>query len=129
MNSYPASEQRIREIETGRISNAILPMPCDKCSPPAIRLSSSMLIHIRARSPVTSTWGIRSVSCLPRSMILEQLTPPLAKPFFDSPGNRSVKAVHPGTSAWRVVKSHSGTLQDERARRSCGRSGRSQPRK
>ena len=28
MNSYPASEQRIREIETGRISNAILPMPC-----------------------------------------------------------------------------------------------------
>ncbi len=28
VNSYPASEQRIREIETGRIYNAILPMPC-----------------------------------------------------------------------------------------------------
>ena len=27
MNSYPASEQRISEIERGRICNAILPMP------------------------------------------------------------------------------------------------------
>jgi hypothetical protein len=27
VNSYPASEQRIREIERGRICNAILPMP------------------------------------------------------------------------------------------------------
>ena len=27
MNSYPASEQRISEVERGRICNAILPMP------------------------------------------------------------------------------------------------------
>jgi hypothetical protein len=27
MNSYPASEKRIREVERGRICNAILPMP------------------------------------------------------------------------------------------------------
>jgi len=27
VNSYPASEQRIREVERGRICNAILPMP------------------------------------------------------------------------------------------------------
>ena len=27
MNNYPASEQRISEVERGRISNAILPMP------------------------------------------------------------------------------------------------------
>jgi hypothetical protein len=27
LNSYPASEQRISEVERGRISNAILPMP------------------------------------------------------------------------------------------------------
>ncbi len=30
MNSYPASEQRIREVERGRICNAILPMPLAK---------------------------------------------------------------------------------------------------
>jgi hypothetical protein len=28
MNSYPASEQFISEVERGRSSNAILPMPC-----------------------------------------------------------------------------------------------------
>jgi hypothetical protein len=28
VNSYPASEQKIREVERGRICNAILPMPC-----------------------------------------------------------------------------------------------------
>src|ERR1700751_5110658 len=27
MNSYPANEQKISEVERGRISNAILPMP------------------------------------------------------------------------------------------------------
>jgi hypothetical protein len=27
VNSYPASEQKIREVERGRICNAILPMP------------------------------------------------------------------------------------------------------
>jgi hypothetical protein len=30
MNSYPASEQRISEVERGRICNAILPMPGGK---------------------------------------------------------------------------------------------------
>ncbi len=30
MNSYPASEQRISEVERGRICNAILPMPAGK---------------------------------------------------------------------------------------------------
>jgi hypothetical protein len=28
MHSFPASEQRISEVERGRICNAILPMPC-----------------------------------------------------------------------------------------------------
>jgi hypothetical protein len=28
VNSYPASEQRLWEVERGRICNAILPMPC-----------------------------------------------------------------------------------------------------
>jgi hypothetical protein len=30
VNSYPASEQRISEVERGLISNAILPMPPEK---------------------------------------------------------------------------------------------------
>ncbi len=30
VNTYPASEQRISEVERGRISNAILPMPPGK---------------------------------------------------------------------------------------------------
>ena len=34
MNSYPASEQRISEVERGRICNAILPMPGGKTLSP-----------------------------------------------------------------------------------------------
>ena len=30
MNTFPASEQRISEVERGRICNAILPMPVGK---------------------------------------------------------------------------------------------------
>jgi hypothetical protein len=30
VNSYPASEQRISEVERGLICNAVLPMPCAK---------------------------------------------------------------------------------------------------
>jgi hypothetical protein len=42
---------------------------------------------------VTYEMGIRSVSRSLRSPISERPIPPLDKPFFDSLGNRSVKAI------------------------------------
>jgi hypothetical protein len=77
------------------VGSKLFPCLVRKRFPLAIPLYSPLLIHIRARSPVTSSLGIQSVSRSPRSLILEQLIPPLAKPFFDSPGNRSVKVVDP----------------------------------
>jgi hypothetical protein len=59
--------------------------------PLAIPSISTLLTHIRAKRPVTSRVGTRSVFRSRRSLISEQLIPPLAKPFFDSPGPRSVK--------------------------------------
>ena len=98
MNSYPASEQRISEVERGRICNAILPMPSAKTLSAGDSIIFALAYSHAGQETCYVSLGIRSVSCSPRSLISEQLIPPLAKPFFDSPGTRSVKASHPALS-------------------------------
>lgn len=48
MNNYPANEQRISDIERGRISNAVLPMP-----PGRLLCAGDSIVFALARSPMS----------------------------------------------------------------------------
>jgi hypothetical protein len=74
--------------------------PAESCTriPSRNYLGGSILAAIMAQFLTAINMGIRSVSCSPRSLISDQLIPPLAKPFFDFPGTRSVRAIHPELS-------------------------------
>ena len=95
MNTSPLASngsRRLREVESATPS-----FRCQLAKRSALEIPSSLplLLHVAGKRTVTCKMGIRSVSRSPRSPISEQLIPPLDKPFFDSLGNRSVKAIHP----------------------------------
>jgi hypothetical protein len=68
-------------------------MPCGQ----TISAGDSIIFALAYKHPGTKS-GYVKYGDSPRSLILKKLIPPLAKHFFDSPGNRSVKAVDPALS-------------------------------
>ena len=97
VNNYPANEQRISDVERGRISNAVLPMP-----PGRSLCVGDTIVFALAYSPASQdacfvSEAIPSVSPSPRSRTSRQSIRPPGKPSFGSPGSRSVEETRPDT--------------------------------
>ncbi len=95
VNTYPASEQRISEIERGRICNAILPMPFAQ----TLSAGDSIVFALASSRPGMKSGYVKfgDSVCVLLTEIADLGATDLAtrQALFDSPGNRSVKAVHP----------------------------------
>jgi hypothetical protein len=105
MNSYPASEQRISEVERGRISNAILPMPFAQ----TIAAGDSVvfaLAYLDADQETCFVKGGDSV-CVSLTEVtdLGATDPANGEALFRFSWKPPGQSDSPGTSAKRVVKS------------------------
>ncbi len=98
MNSYPASEQRISEVERGRVCNC---NPSDAlCT--TLSAGDSIMFALAHSHPGQKSGYVKFGDSV--RVLLTEITdlgttdPATGQALFDSPGNRSVKAVHPPLS-------------------------------
>ena len=105
MNSYPASEQRISEIERGRICNAILPMPCAQ----TISAGDSIIFALAHKHPGMKSGYVKYGDSV--SVLLTEVTdlgatdPATGQALFRFSWKPPGQSGSPGTIAKRVVKS------------------------
>lgn len=107
MNSYPASEQRISEIERGRVCNAILPMPCAQ----PLSAGDSIIFALAHSHPGKKSGYVKfgDSVCVLLTEITDLGTTDLAtgQPLFRFYWNPLGQSGSPATSTKRVVKSSS----------------------
>ena len=112
MNSYPASEQRIREVERGRICNAILPMPCAQ----TVSAGDSIIFALAYSRPDMKSGYVKygdSVCVLLTEIIdLEATDPATGQALFRFSWKPLGQSASPGTIAKHVVKSRSADRMD-----------------
>ena len=105
MNSYPASEQRIREVERGRVCNAILPMPRAK----TLSAGDSIVFAHASSQAGQETFYVKdgdSVSVSLTEVIdLGATDPATGQALFRLSWKPLGQSGSPGTIAKRVVKS------------------------
>ena len=107
MNSYPASEQRISEVERGLVCNAILPMP------PAKTLSAgdSVVFALAYLDAGQNTCYVKCGDSVCVSLTevtdLEATDPGTGQALFRFSWQPLGQSGSPGTIAERVVKSRS----------------------
>ena len=105
MNSYPASEQRISEVERGRISNAILPMPLAQ----TLSTGDSILFALASSRPgqesVYVKFGDSVCVSLTEITDLGATDPVTGQALFRFSWQPLGQSGSPGTIAKRVVKS------------------------
>jgi hypothetical protein len=107
VNSYPASEQRISEVERGRICNAILPMPHARM----LSIGDSVIFALAESQPGQETGYVKygdSVCVLLTEITdLARTDPATGQSLFRFSWKPPGQNDSPGTSSKRVVKSSS----------------------
>ena len=107
MNSYPASEQRISEVERGRICNAILPMPCAQ----TLSAGDSIIFALAYSHPGQESGYVKCGDSV--CVLLTEVTdlgatdPATGQALFRFSWKPLGQSGSPGTIAKRVVKSRS----------------------
>ena len=107
VNSYPASEQRIREVERGRICNAILPMPRSQ----TLSAGDSIVFALADSHPGQKSGYVECGDSV--CVLLTEITdlgatdPATGQALFRFSWKPLGQSDSPGTSAKRVVKSRS----------------------
>jgi hypothetical protein len=107
VNSYPASEQRISEVERGRICNAILPMPGGK----ALCAGDSILFALAYSHPGQETCYVKGGDsvCVSLTQVTELggSDPATGEPLFRLSWKPPGQSDSPATIAKRYVKPRS----------------------
>jgi hypothetical protein len=107
VNSYPASEQRISEVERGRICNAILPMPRAK----TLSAGDSIIFALAYSNAAQETCYVKCGDSV--SVLLTEVTdlgatdPATGQALFRLSWNPLGQRDSPGAIAKRVAKSRS----------------------
>jgi hypothetical protein len=107
VNSYPASEQRIWEVERGRICDAILPMPCSQ----TLSAGDSIIFALAYAHPGKASGYVKFGDSV--CVLLTEITdlgatdPATGQALFRFSWKPLGQSGSPNTSAKRVVKSRS----------------------
>ena len=105
MNSYPASEQRISEVERGRVCNAVLPMPGDKTVSAGDSIIFALAYFHAGQDPFYVKCGDSVCVSLTEVTDLEATDPATGQALFRLSWKPLGQMDSPGTIAKRVVKS------------------------
>jgi len=107
VNSYPASEQRISEVERGRICNAILPMPRAKTLSAGDSIIFALAYSHAGQETCYVKFGDSVCVLLSEVTDLGATDPATGQALFRLSWNRLGQSESPGTIAKRAVKSRS----------------------
>ena len=107
MNSYPASEQRISEVERGRICNAILPMPRAKTLSAGDPIIFALAHSHAGQETSYVKYGDSVCVFLTEVTDLGSTDPTTGQALFRLSWNPLGQSGSPGPVARRVVKSRS----------------------
>ena len=105
MNSYPASEQRISDVERGRVCDAVLPMPADKTLSAGDSIVFAQAYSDAGADPRYVQHGDSVCVSLTEVIDLEATDPATGQALFRFSWQPLGQSDSPGTSAKRVVKS------------------------
>jgi hypothetical protein len=105
VNSYPASEQRISEVERGRICNAVLPMPAAKTLSAGDSIIFALAYFHPGQDPFYVKCGDSVCVSLTEVIDLEATDPATGQALFRLSWKPLGQSDSPGTIAKRVVKS------------------------
>jgi hypothetical protein len=112
VNSYPASEQRISEVERGRICNAILPMPRAKTLSAGDSINFALAYSRAGQEPSYVKFGDSVCVLLTEVADLGATDLATGQALFRLSWNPLGQSESPGTIAKRVVKSRSSYWRD-----------------
>jgi hypothetical protein len=107
VNSYPASEQRISEVERGRICNAILPMPRAKTLSAGDSIIFALAYSHAGQEPCYVKCGDSVCVSLTEVTDLGATDPATGQALFRLSWNPLGQTDSPSNIAKRVVKSRS----------------------
>jgi len=105
VNSYPASEQRISEVERGRICNAILPMPRTKTLSAGDSIIFALAYSHAGQETCYVKFGDSVCVLLTEVTDLGATDPATGQALFRLSWNPLGQSESPGTIAKRVVNS------------------------
>jgi len=105
VNSYPASEQRISEVERGRICNAILPMPRTKTLSAGDSIIFALAYSHAGQETCYVKFGDSVCVLLTEVTDLGATDPATGQALFRLSWNPLGQSDSPGTIAKRVVNS------------------------
>jgi hypothetical protein len=107
VNSYPASEERIWEVERGRICNAILPMPGSQTLSAGDSITFGLAYSHPGEEPRFVKCGDSICVLLTEITDLGATDPTTGRALFRFSWKPLGQSDSPGSSAKRVVKSRS----------------------
>jgi len=107
MNSYPASEKRIREVERGRICNATLPMPCAKTLSAGDSIVFALAYEQAGKEPCYVKCGDSVCVSLTEVTDLGATDPATGQALFRLSWNPLGQSDSPSNIVKRIVKSRS----------------------
>jgi hypothetical protein len=105
MNSYPASELRLREVERGRICNANLPMPRAKTLSAGDSISFELAYEQAGREPCYVKCGDSVCVSLTEVTDLGATDPATGQPLYRFSWNPLGQGDSPSNCTERSVKS------------------------
>ena len=105
MNSYPASQQRISDVERGRICDAVLPMPGDKTLSAGDSIIFAQAYSIADADPRYVQHGDSVCVSLTEVIDLEATDPATGQALFRFSWQPLGQSDPAGTSSKRAVKS------------------------
>ena len=105
MNTYPASEQRISEVERGLICNAILPMPGARTLSDGDSIIFALANFHAGQDPFYVKNGDAVCVSLTEVIDLEETDPATGQALFRLSWKPLGQSDSPGVIAKRVVKS------------------------
>jgi hypothetical protein len=107
LNSYPASEQRISEVERGQICDAILPMPDARTLSAGDSIIFALAYSLANQETCYVKYGDSVSVLLTEITDLGATDPATGQALFRFSWKPPGQSNSPGTIAKRVVKSHS----------------------